>query len=241
MRIGITSSYRIEDGAPKKHPKLYVAAVEALGAEAVLLENDAARVAEQLGELAGVIVGGGADVEAWHYGGRAELLKQPTHPERDAFEIALLRALRERRIPTLCICRGIQVANVAFGGTLIEDIPAALPTSTIEHSQPDRGDDAGYARAHDVTVTPDSLLARIVRELRFTTNAHHHQAIGELAPDLRAVAWADDGVVEAVEAAFEHPFFLGVQWHPEEPPRDAISARIFAGFAAVAGRVAAPR
>jgi putative glutamine amidotransferase len=150
----------------------------------------------------------------------------------------VLRAARERGLPVLCICRGLQIANVAFGGTLIADIPQHLgDRGTIAH-------DVGEAEQHDgwrivpehvVHVESDSALARIAGTAQFATNAAHHQAVDRIAGDLRAVARTDDGIVEALEARFAAPFWLAVQWHPESThAHDAPSRAIFAAFAAAA-------
>lgn len=153
------------------------------------------------------------------------------------FEIALVRAAFRRRVPTLAICRGMQVANVALGGTLIEDLRDELRERyTVEHRQVEelglsRSD---YAPGHDVMVRGGSGLARIMQRTSFPTNSLHHQAIATLGDGLAMVGRTSDGVIEAVEATFEHPFFIGVQWHPEDLRGDAAAQTLFRALSASA-------
>ena len=127
--------------------------------------------------------------------------------------------IRARRLPILAICRGIQILNVALGGTLYQDLGSERP-GPVAHT----GDDS----RHTVRVEPGSLLERTLGARAATVNSRHHQAIRDLAPGLRAVAWAEDGVIEAVEAAdAAAPWTLAVQWHPE----DLTERALFDGFA----------
>ncbi|MGP6156937.1 MAG: gamma-glutamyl-gamma-aminobutyrate hydrolase family protein [Vulcanimicrobiaceae bacterium] len=241
-RIGISSSHpRLEWGKYHKDVLPYIEAVRRAGAEAVLLENDAARCARSLAGVDGVIASGGADLGVALYGGRP--LRSVSKPDsaRDAFELALLRATRARLIPTLCICRGLQVANVAFGGTLIEDLPTELGANyTLHHRQTkeDNMERTEVAPEHVVTLEADSALAGLTGATTFATNSLHHQAVREPAPDLRVVGRTHDGVVEALEGRFEHPFFYAVQWHPEELDGDSVSLALFGGLVRAAAAAA---
>ena len=203
-----------------------------------IVPGDAARAA--LDEAAGVVLTGGIDVDPAAYHAPASELVTETEPERDIFEIDVLRAARERGLPVLCICRGLQIANVAFGGTLIADIPEHLGAgSTIAHDvgEPDQHDGWRIVPEHVVHVDADSALARIAGTTQFATNAAHHQAVDRIAGDLRVVARTADGIVEAMEARFAARFWLAVQWHPESTyANDAASRAIFAAFADAARR-----
>ena len=149
-------------------------------------------------------------------------------------EIDLVRAARQLKIPTLCICRGIQIANIAFGGTLITDIADRLQErATIRHIVRDAegGTERRLIDEHVITIEPDSTLAGIVGTTRLVTGTRHHQAVDRCADDLRIVARTADGIVEALEARFESPFWLAVQWHPESTrTTDDASRKIFTRF-----------
>ena len=241
--IGITSS---EPYAPdgSVHPDLfpYLRAVERAGGEAVLLANDAANIDELLATLDGVVLSGGVDVEPVRYGGKTEHVHSQAdryRHDRDEFEIELARATRDLRVPTLCICRGLQVANVAFGGTLVEDVRDELGERyTLNHRQThENGQDrSDYAAGHDVTLEADCTLARILGTTSFATNSMHHQAVRAPGDGFVVVGRTADGVIEAVDATFDHPFFVAVQWHPEELPDDAVSRRLFEGLVGGAQR-----
>ena len=242
-KIGITSSHsRGPEGRIHEDVLPYVRAVERAGGEYVLLENDAETAGELAGTLDGVLLTGGLDVNPVRYGGSTEHSHKAKayNDARDAFEIALIERTRAAGVPTLCICRGVQLANVAFGGTLIEDLRDYYGERyTIDHRQTyenglDRSD---YAPAHDVTVDAASGFARLLGAVNFRTNSMHHQALRVLGDGFVAVAHTPDGVIEGVDATFDHPFFLGVQWHPEELD-DAVSRKIFTEFVrAAAGRL----
>jgi putative glutamine amidotransferase len=177
--------------------------------------GDAAAV---LVAASGVLLTGGADVEPAAYGAAPHSRLGSTDPERDAVEIALLRGAHERHQPVLAICRGIQLVNVALGGTLVQDLPSERPSS-VTHA-----DSSGR---HALRIAPGSLLHRTVGDLAWV-NSRHHQAVGHVAPGLRPVAWAEDGVIEALEWADEPaPWMLAVQWHPEDEGEQAL----FRGFA----------
>ncbi|MDB4916743.1 MAG: peptidase [Gemmatimonadetes bacterium] len=161
--------------------------------------------------MQGLLLTGGEDVEPAHYGERPHPTVGDVHAERDAFEIALVLAARRRRLPTLAICRGIQVANVALGGTLLQDIP-----SEIANAVPHDGSWSRDSRVHDVDVRANSTLARALGASHLQANSFHHQSVKRLAPGLEAVAHAPDGVIEGAEWAADDWWFLAVQWHPEE-------------------------
>ena len=218
--IGLTTYGRHETDFKTTHylewfaiPTLYVDAVRRAGGVPVLLPPGESNWDALLEILDAVIVIGGGDIHPDYYNGNN------AHPqiarldaERDASELALVKKLAgENPLPTLCICRGMQVANVALGGTLYAHILDQHPQA-LEHAYyPDWPRDH---LAHDIKVAPDSHLAEILEVTDLETNSLHHQGVRVLAPGLRATAWSPDDLIEAFELS-EHPFRLAVQWHPE--------------------------
>jgi gamma-glutamyl-gamma-aminobutyrate hydrolase PuuD len=235
-RIAITATHVVNDS--DIHPDVvpYTKAIERAGATWTIVPNDPSSIDALLASVDGVLVTGGLDVDPARYGGRAEHARKEKRgysAERDAFEIALARAARDREVPLLGICRGLQVVNVAFGGTLIEDVREELGDAyVIEHRQTyDSGlDRADYAPGHDVAIDPQSAFARLTKTTSCATNSMHHQAARAVGEGLRAVGHTSDGVIEVLDATFAHPFFFLVQWHPEELVGDAVSDRLFGGL-----------
>ena len=212
----------------------YLEALREAGAAPVRVDASSAP-AELLAGARGLVLTGGIDVAPARYGAPRSPFVTAVEPERDAFEIALLRAARERGLPTLAICRGIQLANVAFGGTLIDDIPhAQAERATIPHAvgEPHQQDRWQLVPEHVVRIERDSGLARLLGTTSLVTSATHHQAVDRCAADLRVVARTADGIVEALEARFASPFWLAVQWHPESNRADdgGASRALFAAF-----------
>jgi putative glutamine amidotransferase len=181
--------------------------------------------------MAGLILSGGEDVDPAHYGAAAHPALGEVHARRDAFEIALVRAARVRRLPTLAICRGVQVVNVALGGTLVQDLPSERPAALAHDGGWGRGD-----RVHALSVAGGSRLAGAIGATHATINSMHHQALARVADGLVAVAHAPDGVVEGVEWQADDWWMTGVQWHPEELTGTAEEwdRALFAAFAATA-------
>jgi putative glutamine amidotransferase len=173
---------------------------------APLLLTPTAHVDEVLDRIDALVLQGGGDVHPDHYGGEVHPETNTLDRRRDEFELELLRHARERAMPVLGICRGIQLVNVAYGGTLVQHLPEV---TELDHEQLDVWD----AVAHRVEIAPGSRLARVMGTTELDVNSVHHQAVDRLGAGLRAVAWADDGVVEAIE--HESDRVLAVQWHPE--------------------------
>jgi len=175
---------------------------------------------ELLRDCAGLVLTGGNDVDPANYD---QPEKTPLCGEfdthRDALELAVAKAAVEMRMPVLGICRGLQMLNVAFGGTLIADIPSQTVTD-IEHRQVERRDSL-----HPVSIEGGSVLKRITKTLDGEINSAHHQAIERIAPVFTAVATAPDGIIEAIEwgdaTLGGKPFLLAVQWHPERMSYDS--------------------
>lgn len=239
--VGITTSYRSDrDFGPVGPAETYARAVRAFDGDPFFFANDPATLEAQLEHCGGVLFSGGCDIDPARYGGARLPSVDTPDPARDAFELALARAVRERRIPTLAICRGLQVVNVAFGGSLIEDLPSALGERyTLHHQQvaDDGREREGYMPGHLVSVEPASAFARLAGGDRFPSNSLHHQAVRVLAPGFNAVGRTPDGTIEALEPAFAHPFFFCVQWHPEIlVATDPVSASLFGAFVHAAER-----
>jgi putative glutamine amidotransferase len=160
----------------------------------------------------GILISGGGDIDPRKYGEAPLAGLGPIDPARDDIELPLARWAVEDGKPILGICRGSQVINVALGGTLYQDIPSQIHTSLVHDSSFTRQD--WTYMAHDLRLDPNSKLARVFGTTSFYTNSLHHQSLKAIAPGLRAVGWAPDGVVEAIEGDNGH-FLIGVQCHPE--------------------------
>jgi putative glutamine amidotransferase len=192
-------------------PHTYIDAVEQAGGVPVLLPPTEMLLenADRLLDLAdGVFLAGGRDLDASLYGRESHPLNDKPLRVRDELEIALARGARGRGMPVLGACRGMQVINVAFGGTLEQHLGDRLDMRRHR-------DTVGEFTSHPVTVAPDTRLAGILGPCSFPIAAHHHQAVETLGEGLVATAHADDGVIEALEEPGD-VFVLGVQWHPEE-------------------------
>ena len=211
--IGITGAYvkhnDYMEGVYVHHD--YHKSVAANGGIPIILPYINPEIAlETLGLCDGIILSGGEDVDPKLYDQDPHQQLGPTTPERDLVEIAIAKYALENNIPLLAICRGVQILNVALGGTLIQDIPSQVE-APIQHSQKvDRSLDT-----HWVTISRDSRLFEIIGSERVRVNSLHHQAIGQVADQLRVVAQSSDGIVEAVEYLHPTTFTVGVQWHPE--------------------------
>ena len=166
-------------------------------------------------KAAGILLAGGGDVDPAIYRERAHPSFDAAEPGRDAYEIDLIRLADEADVPMLAICRGIQVVNVALGGTLVQDIATECAT-TLKHDQ----SEARTQRVHEVDVVEDSVLASAVGTTRLSVNSSHHQAVASLADGLAVTARAPDGIVEGAEWRGDDWWMLAVQWHPEELTRD---------------------
>ena len=177
-----------------------------------------------LDRLDGVCLAGGPDLHPSLYGRDPHPNLGPTEPALDGWELALTRMALDRRLPLLCICRGLQALNVARGGTLHQDLPG--------HRQ----DKPGRVPVHRVAIRPDSRLAHALGGVAVVeVNSFHHQAIDELGDRLEAVAWSDDGLIEGIEAT-DHDFAVGVQWHAEGLVEAAEQQALFGAFTEAAAR-----
>ena len=205
--IGITRCHKLED---------YRQAVLHVGGTPTILEGPMA--AEQaLSGIDGLLLTGGADVSPSRYGEAADATTHEAEPGRDEFEIALVTAARARQLPIFAICRGIQVLNVACGGTLVQDIPSQIVGALTHYlTVPPH---QSFSLAHEVWLERDSLLSKLMRERladadTCEVNSRHHQAVKTVANGFIVSATAPDGVIEAIEDPSRR-FCVGVQWHPE--------------------------
>jgi putative glutamine amidotransferase len=224
-RIGIAPCHSLGD---------YVTSARDTGAKVIVMEDLALPAEEFLNLVDALVLTGGADVDPALYGAVPHASYQPAEPARDKVEIQLALGAMSSGMPLLAICRGIQVLNVAAGGTLVQDIPTEVPHALNHQVKQPRN-----AVAHPVRVEPDSLLARLLgRRVQGGTigvNSRHHQAVGRLAPGFRVAATAPDGVIEAIESE-SLPFCLGVQWHPENFHLTGEFKCLFDGLLAAVGR-----
>ena len=220
--IGVTNCRKLED---------YRQSVLHVGGDVRVIDATS-NAEEALKGLDGVLLTGGGDVDPAIYGEAPHATIDPAEPGRDQLEIGLVKLARERNIPLLAICRGIQVLNVACGGTLVQDIASQVPGAlshrlAVPPHQP-------MEFAHEVWIDKDSQLSRLLRErLRDTdacdVNSRHHQAVRQIAPGFVVSATAPDGVIEGIEDP-KARFCVGVQWHPENFFRTGEFRPLFEGF-----------
>jgi len=201
-------------------PHGYITAVQRAGGLAVMIPPDPA-IAEHpdqmLSQLDGLILSGGADVDPACYGAEPHPATNGTTPDRDRSELAMTRRAVELDMPVLGICRGMQVLNVAFGGTLLQHLP-----ETFGHEDHRRVPGSFDGSDHDVRLTPDSLAAVAAGEHRHATKSHHHQGVKTVGAGLTVTGLSTlDELPEAIEAT-ERRFVLGVQWHPEADERSRV-------------------
>jgi len=198
----------------------YVSSIQRSGAIAILLPVDNRAPLELLDRIDGLVLIGGADIDPASYGAPADPATEATYPERDAFELALLRGALDIDLPVLAICRGMQLLNIVMGGTLTQDLVSP------DGSHPHRRFPGSFeGTEHPVSLESGSLAQRAAGELIHEVRCHHHQAVDQLGDGLRVTGRAQDGVIEAIEPA-DGRWVLGVQWHPEVDER----SRLFAAF-----------
>jgi putative glutamine amidotransferase len=223
--IGIGADLAVKDGQ-RDRAFAYTTYTEALrraGAVVVVLPPHPENAADIVSSLDGILLAGGDDCDPSVYGEAPHQSCETMDPRRQENELALARAARDGGIPTLGICLGLQMMNVAAGGTLIQDIASSVDTEIDHASEPaDRN-------RHDVLVEHATKLAAVVGAGEHQVNSSHHQAIGRVAPGLRVTALAPDGIVEGLEDP-ALPFYIGVQWHPEDMTGEQGATKLFGAF-----------
>ncbi|MEO8035044.1 MAG: gamma-glutamyl-gamma-aminobutyrate hydrolase family protein [Acidobacteriota bacterium] len=212
----------------------YADALRRAGAIPVIIPPQPENAAELLERLDGLLLAGGEDCDPTLYGEQPLPGIEPMHPRRQESDLSLARAARAHRIPTLGVCLGMQMMNVAAGGTLIQDIDSQMATDIQHASQPED------RCRHDVIVEQGTRLAGIVTQHELNVNSSHHQAVKRVGEGLRIAALAPDGVVEGLEDS-RHPFYVGVQWHPEDMKEESSASAIFGSFIEAARRYAAEK
>ena len=210
----------------------YEEAVRRAGGDVRILSYDTDRPADVVKEVDGILLPGGDDVLPSVYGAAAHPKFEPAEPGRDDYELELARQAATANVPLFAICRGIQVLNVARGGTLVQDIPSELPDAVAHEMR-----ETPFTIAHDVWISEGTLLHELLRDRIdgdvCPVNSRHHQAVQKLGKGLIVSATAPDGVVEAVEDPSKR-FCLGVQWHPENFYRTGEFRALFEAFVAAA-------
>jgi len=242
--IGIpTQTLHAMDGIPEALPESWVMnqrysrVVASAGGLPIMIPllDDEATLRALYDRLDGLLLPGGVDLDPATYGEPRRPDCGRVDPDRDRVELQFARWAVAEGKPVFGLCRGLQIVNVALGGTLYQDIAAQF-SGAIKH---DCFPTAGYPRdhlAHEVTVSAGSRLGTLIGSAPLQVNSMHHQAVKELAPGLLPTAVAPDGLVEAVESP-DQPFLLGVQWHPESlVERDLRMRRLMAGFVEAASR-----
>ena len=231
-RIAISATARTDDHRRRvRLNAAYVDAIERAGAVPFVVPPLAsiAHAAAIIDVCDGLVLTGGEDIDPDRYGSARDATVEDTNPERDATEIALVEAARLNLCPTFAICRGLQLLNVALGGSLVQDIPSQRPGSLNHDPSGPR-----TARVHEVDIEAGSALACTLASTRLRVNSFHHQATDRVAEGLRATAWAPDGIIEGLEWRGSDGWWaIAVQWHPEElvmGPEPAPDANLFTEF-----------
>ena len=220
--IGIGSDVQSPEGERERAFTYltYVEAVRRAGAIPVLIPPQPENAEQLMRELDGFLLAGGDDCDPAVYGEERHPTVDPMDVRRQANDLALAEAARKHEVPMLGICLGLQVMNIAAGGTLIQDIDSQHDTEIQHASIPeDRG-------RHDVIIEKGTHLAGVLPALELNVNSSHHQAIRKVGQGLRVTALAPDGIVEGVEDP-KHPFYLGVQWHPEDMTGETSGSALF--------------
>jgi putative glutamine amidotransferase len=234
-RIAVSGVVRTWDEAERTGVNAaYVQALLASGGVPLVLSplTGPSLAGRALDGVDGLVLTGGEDLDPAWYGANPSPLLTPPSRDRDLFELALFAVARQRGLPILGICRGIQLINVGMGGSLFQDLPTERP-GTVNH----RPDGPRDSRSHRVRLEPGSRAAEALGATAITVNSSHHQGIKDLAPGLLATGWTDDELIEAAETAPDAPWLLAVQWHPEEMHRDrqAPDRGLFAALVREAG------
>lgn len=209
----------------------YIESLRRAGAVPIVVPPQPENAVQIVENLDGILLAGGDDCDPSLYGEERHPSVEPMDPRRQNNELTLARVARERGVPTLGICLGVQMMNVAAGGTLIQDIDSEM-RSDIEHAS-----EASDRHRHDVLLEDGTRLAGILGQQELSVNSSHHQAIRHVGKGLRVAALAPDGIIEGLEDP-SHPFYVGVQWHPEDMPGETSASTLFGAFVDAARKYA---
>lgn len=209
--IGITCNFDWERGLLTLAEGYYQAVSHGGGIPLLLSFGEMEDWEAVLSRVDGLLLSGGPDIDPYLFGEEPHIRLGRMNPVRDRLEMALTRKAMDMGIPLLGICRGIQVMNAAMGGTLYQDLESQWRGGELIHHTPDA---PRWYPTHEIIIEHPSILSRIMEAQRIRVNSFHHQAVKEPAPGFEVVARSRDGVIEAI-ASPNHPFALGVQWHPE--------------------------
>lgn len=209
--IGITSSFSPENDS-QTLPSAYVRSIETAGGIPFIIPAGISPdlIGSILNRVDGILLSGGVDIDPMLFGESPHQKLGAVSPERDSIEIPLTKEALARGVPILAICRGVQVLNVAAGGTLIQDIPSQVP-GAIKHRQ----EAPRWLGTHDINIEPGSKVACLLGTTQVRVNSYHHQSVKDVAPGFKVTARAPDGIIEAIETTNQDRFAVGVQWHPE--------------------------
>ena len=212
--VAVTAGIRPDgDTSRVRLTAAYITALENAGLVPLIvppLSNDSAATAV-LDSVSGLVLTGGEDVDPARYGEERHEKVRNVSAARDATEAALVVEAKSRGMPVLAICRGIQILNVALGGTLVQDISSQCKTD-ISHDE----DGPRDSRSHEIAVEPGSLIADAIGTEHASVNSFHHQSVKRVADGMRVTARSPDGVIEGLESTDEDWWVMAVQWHPEE-------------------------
>ena len=211
-------------------PAEYVAAVRRAGAIPVLIAPGEGEVDQLLQRLDGVVLAGGGDIDPARYGGEPHPAVEFVDADRDELELELAGRLLDDGVPTLAICRGMQVVNVTLGGSLHPHLPEAFDDTVPHRLEPQ------WSHTHEIELSPGSLVAETMGAELVDPAGWHHQAVDRPWAGLSITGWSPDGVIEAVELA-GHPWMVAVQWHPEMTAADDQTQQaLFDGLVDAIGR-----
>ncbi|MGH9458572.1 MAG: gamma-glutamyl-gamma-aminobutyrate hydrolase family protein [Thermoanaerobaculia bacterium] len=224
--IGIASDISVLAGSSRERasvPMSYIESVLAAGGIPLLIPPQAPNAAEILARIDGLVLVGGNDCDPALFGEEPHPSLTLVDRRRQESDFELARLARELEVPTLGVCLGMQMMNVAAGGTLIQDIPSQFPTEVAHASDPEN------RSSHPVTIAAGSRLAAVVGAGEHVVKSTHHQAVRDEGRGLRFTATAPDGITEALEDP-AHSFYVGIQWHPEDMAGDPAGDQIFRSF-----------